>query len=432
MSKTVLVIGSGGREHALAWKLAQSPQVNRVLVAPGNGGTSWEAAYGLAHCESVNIAADNFDGLIQLAKARDVQLTIVGPEVPLSQGIVDRFKDQGLRVFGVSKAAAQLEASKIYAREFMTSVGIPSPVYGVFNEERSAHDFIHGFGKPVVVKASGLASGKGVLICNILEEADDAVHQILADRAFGAAGDEIVIEEQLYGDEFSVLAFCDGNIAVPMMVARDHKRALDGDEGLNTGGMGAYAPATDITQAEIDAIRDRVLQPTVTAMAERGIPFCGILYAGMMRTDDGIKVLEFNCRFGDPETQVVLPMLKSDLVTLMNACIDGTLSEQSIEWHDGSCATVVLASGGYPENYPKGIPIVIDNPDEDVQIFHAGTKRNDGQLVTSGGRVMALTAHGTDLDEALNKIYANIERNVRFDKMHYRTDIGRLALERTL
>lgn len=431
MRQTVLVVGKGGREHALAWKLAQSPQVRHVIVAHGNGGTSWEASEALASCESVDVAVDDFDGLIHLVKERDVHLTIVGPEVPLSLGIVDAFEAEGLRIFGVSRAAAQLEASKAFARDFMQTVGIPSPVYGIFADEAVATEFVHDLGKPVVVKASGLAAGKGVLICNTPEEAEAAVYQILAERAFGVAGDEIVIEEQLYGDEFSVLAFCDGKVAVPMMVARDHKRALDGDMGLNTGGMGAYAPATDITQAEIDEISACVLQPTVTAMAERGIPFHGILYAGLMRTDDGIRVLEFNCRFGDPETQVVLPMLKSDLYTLLNACIDGTLSEQTIEWHDGACATVVLASGGYPEQYAKGIPISINNIDDNVLIFHAGTTVNDEeQLVTSGGRVMALTAQDSHLEAALDRIYTSIGDAVYFKNMHYRTDIGRVVRER--
>ena len=372
MNQTVLIVGSGGREHALAWKLAQSEQVKHVIVAPGNGGTSWQGSDTLASCESVNIAVEDFDNLLQLAKDRDVNLTVVGPEVPLALGIVDIFEEQGLRIFGVSKAAAQLEASKSFSRDFMNRVGIPSPAYGIFQDEASAIEFIQDFGKSVVVKASGLAAGKGVLVCDTAEEAIDAVQQILGGGAFGSAGDEIVIEERLDGDEFSVLAFCDGKIAIPMMIARDHKRALDDDQGLNTGGMGAYAPATDISPDEIDDICKRVLQPTVDDMAEQGTPFKGILYAGIMRSDDGIRVLEFNCRFGDPETQVVLPMLKSDLYILMNACIDGTLDSQTLEWHDGACATVVLASGGYPESYSKGARILINNPSSDIQIFHAG------------------------------------------------------------
>ena len=432
MNQTVLIVGSGGREHALAWKLAQSEHVNHIIVTPGNGGTTWQATDTMASCESVAIAVDDFDGLLQLATDRNVSLTVIGPEVPLAMGIVDVFEAQGLRIFGVSKAAAQLEASKSYSRDFMNRVGIPSPAYGIFQDEASAITFIRDFDKPVVVKASGLAAGKGVIVCDTREEAEEAVHQILGGGAFGAAGDEIVIEERLNGDEFSVLAFCDGKIAIPMMIARDHKRALDGDEGLNTGGMGAYAPAIDITADEIDEICQRVLQPTVTTMAEQGTPFQGILYAGIMRSDDGIRVLEFNCRFGDPETQVVLPMLKSDLLVLMNACVDGTLDKQTLTWHDGACATVVLASGGYPESYPKGIPITIDNPDEAIHVFHAGTTQQDGQLMTSGGRVLALTARSEELNHALDLIYAQIGEHVSFDKMHCRTDIGRVAYERIL
>jgi phosphoribosylamine---glycine ligase len=430
--QTVLIVGAGGREHALAWKLAQSLQVKHIIVAPGNGGTTWQATDTLASCESADIAVEDFDDLLQLAKKQKVSLTVVGPEVPLALGIVDLFEEQGFRIFGVSKAAAQLEASKSFSRDFMKNVGIPSPAYGIFQDEVSANDFIRDFGKPVVVKASGLAAGKGVLVCDTPEEAQDAVRQILGDKAFGAAGDEIVIEERLNGDEFSVLAFCDGKTAIPMMIARDHKRALDGDRGLNTGGMGAYAPATDITPDEIDDICQRVLQPTVDAMAEQGTPYHGILYAGIMRSDESIKVLEFNCRFGDPETQVVLPMLNSNLFTLMNACVDGTLDSQTIEWHDGTCATVVLASGGYPESYLKGKPITIENPSYDIQIFHAGTAVKGSQLVTSGGRVLAITARGDQLASTLDTIYAQIGDNVSFDKMHYRTDIGRTNLESIL
>lgn len=430
MSDTILVVGSGGREHALAWKLAQSPQVSHVIVTPGNGGTNWQATELLASCENVNIAVDDFDGLIQLVKERDIELTVVGPEIPLALGIVDVFENEGLRIFGVSKAAAQLEASKAFARDFMKKVNVPSPAYGIFDNEDQAIQFIYDFGQPVVVKASGLAAGKGVLICDTPEEAESAVYHMLTDRAFGLAGDTIVIEECLIGDEFSVIAFCDGDIAIPMMVARDHKRALDGDRGLNTGGMGAFAPANDISDEEITDICNRILQPIVSEMRQQGIPYHGVLYAGIMRTSMGMKVLEYNCRFGDPETQAVLPMLKSDLYTLINACIDGTLSGQNIEWHDGACATVVLASDGYPENYPKGIPITIKNPDDTIQIFHAGTTINENnQLVTSGGRVLALTMHGDGLANVLDQIYANVGSQVYFDKMHYRHDIGRKVHE---
>lgn len=424
MRHTVLVIGSGGREHAIAWKLAQSEQVTLVLVAPGNGGTTWQADESLAAAESVNIGVSDFPALLELAQSRDVALTVVGPEVPLAEGIVDIFEDAGLRVFGPRKAAAELEASKAFARAFMDEFGIPAPIYGTFSEAESAKNFVREFGKAVVVKASGLAAGKGVLICETIAEAELAIDSIIADKAFGAAGDEVVIEEMLYGDEFSVLAFCDGQRAVPMMVARDHKRALDNDKGLNTGGMGAFAPTPDISAEEIQAISDSVLKPAIEGMQKRGSPYKGILYAGLMRTDDGLKVLEFNCRFGDPETQVVLPMLASDLYDIMNACIDETLDNTEIEWHSGSCATVVLASSGYPESYPKGLPISFKNPHPETIIFHAGTTLKNEMLVTSGGRVLNITARADSLNAALNQVYADIAEEIHFEDMHYRRDIG--------
>ena len=430
MTHTVLVVGSGGREHALAHKLALSPQVSRVMVAPGNGGTTWDAAPGLASCENAPVSVGNFDGLVALAQENDVSLTVVGPEVPLTEGIVDRFEAEGLRIFGPVQAAAQLEGSKAFARDFMHEVNIPSPAYGVFTDVDAANAFIDDFGKPLVVKASGLAAGKGVLICDTAEQAKDAVKTVLVDAVFGDAGAQVVLEERLSGDEFSVLAFCDGAVAVPMMIARDHKRALDGDGGLNTGGMGAYAPTTDLTPEEIQEITETVLQPTISAMAQRGTPYKGVLYAGLMRTPDGMRVLEFNCRFGDPETQVVLPMLESDLYDVMNACIDGELSKMPLAWHEGACATVVLASPGYPGTYPKGIVITLEPDALTSTVYHAGTTRNAaGELVTSGGRVMAVTSIAETLEAALDEVYQDIEaKHVHFDQMHYRTDIGRTTL----
>lgn len=424
MSNTVLVLGSGGREHALAWKLAQSEQVKQVIVAPGNGGTSWQASDSLAACESAPIAVSDFAALIELAQSRHIALTVVGPELPLAEGIVDAFESAGLRVFGPDKAAAQLEASKAFARAFMDEFDIPSPIHGTFTDADSAKNFIREFGRPVVVKASGLAAGKGVLICETITEAEAAVDSILADRAFGAAGDQVVIEEMLSGDEFSVLAFCDGKTALPMMVARDHKRALDNDEGLNTGGMGAFAPTPDISTQELQSISDTVLQAAIDGIQKRGTAYKGVLYAGLMRTEDGLKVLEFNCRFGDPETQVVLPMLASDLYSIMNACIDETLDRIAVEWHSGSCATVVLAAPGYPEAYPRGLPITIENPHPETIIFHAGTKLQDGTLVSSGGRVLNVTARAASLNSALKQVYADIAEQIHFDAMHYRHDIG--------
>lgn len=425
MSHPVLIVGGGGREHALAWKLAQSPQVKHIIVAPGNGGTIWDATDKRASCESVAIGVTDFDALIDLAQVRNVSLTVVGPEVPLADGIVDAFEAAGLRIFGPAQASAQLEASKAFSRAFMTEVRIPSPEYGTFSRQDDALEFVREFNAPVVVKASGLAAGKGVLICESVAEAEQAIKSIMEENAFGSAGDEIVVEERLIGDEFSVLAFCDGQVAVPMMIARDYKRALDGDEGLNTGGMGAFAPTPDISAEEIEYITRCILQPTVDAMSRKGTPYKGVLYAGLMRSGTDIKVLEFNCRFGDPETQVVLPMLDSDLFAIMNACIDGTLAGVDIRWKDGACATVVLASPGYPDRYPRGLPITVGETASDTIIFHAGTTVIGDQLVTSGGRVMAVTAQADTLETALERIYSEIGETVYFEGMHFRHDIGR-------
>ncbi|QPC83295.1 phosphoribosylamine--glycine ligase [Phototrophicus methaneseepsis] len=425
MSQTVLVIGGGGREHALAWKLAQSPQVSRVLVAPGNGGTSWAGNDALAPCETVALSEGDFEGLMDLARRENVALTVIGPEVPLAAGIVDVFSREGLRTFGPSQAAAQLEASKAYARDFMAEHDIPTPAYATFADAIAAKTYITEQDRPLVVKADGLAAGKGVLICQTAQEAHDAVDEIMAARAFGDAGAQIVIEDCMVGDEFSVLAFCDGVTVRPMMVARDHKRALDGDRGLNTGGMGAYAPTTDLSEEDIQTIVETVLQPTLDGMRAQDTPYIGVLYAGLMRTDAGFKVLEFNCRFGDPETQVVLPMLDGDLYTIMNACIDGTLADAAINWFGGTCATVILASPGYPGAYPKGLPIEVDTLSPGTLLFHAGTKRTEqGDLVTSGGRVLAVTARAATLNGALMQVYSDIEQ-IHFEKKHFRTDIGR-------
>lgn len=425
MSQTVLVIGGGGREHALAWKLAQSPQVSRVLVAPGNGGTSWAGNDALAPCETVALGEGDFEGLMDLARRENVALTVIGPEVPLAAGIVDVFSREGLRTFGPSQAAAQLEASKAYARDFMAEHDIPTPAYATFTDAIAAKSYITEQDRPLVVKADGLAAGKGVLICQTAQEAHDAVDEIMAARAFGDAGAQIVIEDCMVGDEFSVLAFCDGVTVRPMMVARDHKRALDGDRGLNTGGMGAYAPTTDLSEEDIQTIVETVLQPTLDGMRAQDTPYIGVLYAGLMRTDAGFKVLEFNCRFGDPETQVVLPMLDGDLYTIMNACIDGTLADATINWFGGTCATVILASPGYPGAYPKGLPITVDTLSPGTLLFHAGTKRTEqGDLVTSGGRVLAVTARAATLNGALMQVYSDIEQ-IHFEKKHFRTDIGR-------
>ncbi|GAB1422475.1 phosphoribosylamine--glycine ligase [Anaerolineales bacterium] len=424
MNQSVLIIGAGGREHALAWKLAQSKHIAQIYVAPGNGGTDWQASPGFASCQSLPIQEMDFDALLDFARSRTIDLTVIGPEAPLAAGIVDLFLKSGLQVFGPSQQAARLESSKAYARDLMRQLNIPSPIYGAFDNADDALAFINEFGQPLVVKADGLAAGKGVLICDTPRQAQAAVSDILLDNIFGPAGDQIVIEERLHGEEFSVLAFCDGHIAIPMRVARDYKRALDGDLGLNTGGMGAFAPAPDVSETEIAFVQQSVLQPIIDTFRQNGTPYIGVLYAGLMRTATGLKVLEFNCRFGDPETQVVLPMLKSDLYEVMLASIEGRLADYPLEWQSGACATVVLASPGYPSTCLKGLPIRIDSSCLQSLPFHAGTSKLNGDLVTSGGRVLALSATAATLNDAFDKIYADIDHHVSFDNMHYRKDIG--------
>lgn len=425
MVTSVLIIGSGGREHALAWKLSQSPQVDQVYVAPGNGGTHWQRKGYCAPSENVAIAVTDYDALLTFTHRQEITLTVVGPEVPLTDGIVDRFQAAGRAIFGPVQAAARIEASKAFAKDFMQTHGIPTGTYLATDDPQAALQFVRDCPQPVVVKASGLAAGKGVIICDNQADAHAAIHQIMTDKAFGQAGNTIVIEERLYGRELSVLAFCDGKIATPMMVARDHKRALDGDTGLNTGGMGAIAPTNDVSQAMMNTITQMTLQPVVDGMAERGTPYTGILYAGLMLTEQGIQVLEYNCRFGDPETQVVLPMLKNDLYAVMQACLNETLDTITLEWHDGYCSTVVCASGGYPESYSKGKVITgLDHVDNQCMVFHAGTRHEGDSIVTNGGRVLAVSAQGTTLDAALARSYAGVDA-IHFDGKHFRTDIGK-------
>ncbi len=432
---STLVIGSGGREHALAWALSRSPQVHQVYVAPGNGGTAWEMftqehddLQPGAPSENVALPVDDIAGLVQFASENAVDLTVVGPEVPLAHGIVDAFQDAGLSIFGPVQAAAQIEASKAFAKDFMTEQGIPTGEYFTTDSPAEAHKFLREYQKPVVVKASGLAAGKGVLITDNADEAHAAVDTIMQERAFGQAGETVIIEERLQGRELSLLAFCDGTTARPMQVARDYKRALNGNKGLNTGGMGAIAPADDITPQQIERIMRDVIQPVLDGMQALGTPYKGILYAGLMfdeqYKENGLKVLEFNCRFGDPETQVLLPLLETDLFEVMQACINGTLSDTPLTWRDGYGATVVCASPGYPESYPKGLAISGLNDVDNVLVFHAGTTRDDsGQLLTAGGRVLAVTALAETLEDALAQSYVGVER-IRFENMHYRTDIG--------
>lgn len=422
---SVLVIGSGGREHALAWKLSQSPRVARVYVAPGNAGTALVA-------ENVPIAEDDFAGLMAFVQEKGIELTVVGPEVPLANGIVDQFQVAGLPIFGPTQAAAQLEASKAFAKTFMQEMGIPTARAAIFTDYEEAREYLAQNPGPVVIKASGLAAGKGVIVCDDAAQAETALQEIMLDRAFGGAGDEVLIEERMVGPELSLLVLTDGvtaNLkplrAVPLLPARDHKRIYDGDQGPNTGGMGAYAPPPDVTPDLIEQIMATIVNPTIRGMAERGTPYVGVLYVGLMLTAVGPKVIEFNCRFGDPETQAVLPMLDGDLVEIMLACIEGRLPPEMVRFYEGACATVVLASPGYPGNYPKGLPITgLDDVPEGVLVFHAGTKMSEGQIVTNGGRVLAVSARGEGLDTAVAQVYTAVQK-IHFAGVHYRRDIGR-------
>ncbi|MCC6801738.1 MAG: phosphoribosylamine--glycine ligase [Anaerolineae bacterium] len=427
IDQKVLVVGSGGREHALAWAIARSPSAAQVYVAPGNAGTTWGAAKNRAPSTNVSISAEDIPALVAFARRENIDLAVIGPEVPLAQGIVDAFQSAGMRVFGPTRAAAQLESSKTFSKEFMRRHHIPTAAYGAFTDYVEARAFVTGFGRSVVVKADGLAAGKGVIVCATVAEADAALRSIMLEREFGAAGDRVVIEERLTGAELSALAFCDGKTAALMPLARDHKRVGDGDTGLNTGGMGAYAPVLDVPPDLVETIREQVIIPALRGMASEGTPYTGVLYAGLMLTPDGIRVLEFNCRFGDPETQVILPLLDSDLVEIMTACTEGRLREHQPRWLPGACATIVLASPGYPGTYPKGLPISgLESRHEDVIVFHAGTSREGDRVVTAGGRVLAVSARGESLPKALANAYAHIP-NIRFEGMHYRRDIGRIA-----
>jgi phosphoribosylamine--glycine ligase len=420
----VLVVGNGAREHALAWKLRQSSAVNRLLVAPGNGGTASIA-------ENVPIPADDVDGLFRLALDRSVDLTVVGPEVPLSAGLADRFQQQGLAVFGATRAAAQLEWSKSFARCLTREVNVPGPDFKVFSDANDAEAFLSRHQGPIVVKADGLAAGKGALLCNDREEALAAIHLCMTERAFAAAGDTVVLEEFLSGPEVSVFAFCDGEILSPMAAACDYKRALDGDEGPNTGGMGCYTPPPTWTQALQEQVLGTIMQPTVRAMAQRGTPYRGMLYAGLMLSEEGPKLLEFNCRLGDPEAQVVLPLLEGDLLPVLTACATGSISQCDVKWSDDACVGVVLASGGYPGDYRRGLPIHgLDDLDDDVLVFHAGTvlAQSDGgadALLTDGGRVLTVVGRGPHIPAARERAYANIGR-IEFKDSYYRRDIAKL------
>lgn len=423
----ILVVGSGGREHALCWKIAQNPAVTEIFCAPGNGGTALEAK-----TVNVDIKATDLEALSAFALEKGVALTMVGPEDPLAAGIIDHFSDKGLRAFGPCKAAAQLEASKAFAKEIMIAAGIPTAAYGEFTNFAEAEAYVLTQGAPIVVKADGLAAGKGVTVAKTVEEAVNALREIFVDNLFGEAGSRVVIEEFLDGEEASYLAFTDGETVTPMVSSQDHKAVYDGDTGPNTGGMGAYSPAPVLTDDLFSYTTQQIAYPLIREMKKRGIVYKGIIYAGLMITAKGIKVLEFNARFGDPETQPVLTRLDSDLVEILNACIDGTLADVTVRWKREPAVCVVLASGGYPKDYPKGLPIGgIPEADtvENVKVFHAGTISPDGQPLTAGGRVLGVTATGTTLKEAIASAYTAVSK-ITFDKMHYRSDIGQKAMRR--
>jgi phosphoribosylamine--glycine ligase len=418
----ILVIGSGGREQALAWKLLQGHGVTQVLLAPGNGGT---AALG-RRAENRDVSAEDVVGLVSLARAERVDLVVVGPEVALSLGVVDQLRSKGVAAFGPTQAAAQIESSKTFAKDFMRRHSIPTARYAVFTEHAAALAHLHTAPYPVVIKADGLAAGKGVLIPSDLVEAEAALRNIMVERAFGEAGASVVIEERLSGPEVSLLAFSDGHAVSVMPAAQDHKRVGDGDLGPNTGGMGAFAPSPLANASFVAEATRTILQPTIDGLRTEGTPFVGVLYAGLMLTADGARVLEFNCRFGDPETQALLLLLESDLVEIMQACLNGKLAQTPVAWRTGAAATIALTSGGYPGHYERGHQIsglAEAQALDDVVVFHAGTKRTGGDVLTNGGRVLNVSAWGTTLPAALARAYAAVDK-IHFSAMHYRRDIG--------
>lgn len=421
----ILVIGSGGREHALVWKVRQSPRVSQIYCAPGNAGIGELA-------ELVTLAPDDINGLLKFAQNECIDLTVVGPELPLSLGLVDEFEARGLRVFGPNRQAAQLEVSKTFAKNLMDQQGVPTAAFGIFTIAEEAHGYVEKVGAPIVVKADGLAAGKGVFVCATLEEAHVAVDQIMRERVFGDAGSQVVVEEFLQGEEASFLAFTDGKTVLPLASAQDHKRVFDDDQGPNTGGMGAYSPAPVVTQALTQRIVQNVMLPVVDGLRNQGITYKGILYAGLMIHDEQIKVLEFNVRFGDPECQPLMFRLQSDLVEVMEAVIDERLEGISLTWDPRPAICVVLAAEGYPGSYKTGIPI--DGLEtvrewQDGMVFHAGTAKADNVIVTKGGRVLGVTAAGVDIEAAVAEAYHGVGK-ISWPGMHYRRDIGRRALHR--
>ena len=424
----VLIVGSGGREHALAWKASRSDLTSEIYVAPGNGGTALER-----DITNVEISAEDIDGLASFALKNKIDLTIVGPEVPLVLGITDEFKKKGLRCFGPSKDAARLEGSKDFMKDFLSRNNIPTALYKSFTDINLAKDYVKNHSIPVVIKADGLAAGKGVIIANSTEEAVEAIEQCMEDKEFGEAGSKVVIEEFLEGEEASFIVLTDGNVILPLASSQDHKARDDGDKGPNTGGMGAYSPAPVVTTNLHKKIMDEVIIPTIEGLNKEGMNYCGFLYAGLMiDKNKNIKVLEFNCRFGDPETQPILLRMKSDLINLCFEAAEGKLVESEIFWDERVSLGVVMAAGGYPNNYDKGFEIsgLLEDETEDLKIFHAGTSLNkEDKVVTNGGRVLCVTALGSNTKEAKEKAYQRV-KSIKWEKAYFRRDIGYRALNR--
>lgn len=419
----VLVVGSGGREHALVWKIVQSPKVSKLYCAPGNAGISEQATL-------VPIQANDLNHLLEFALKEKIDLTVVGPEDPLTRGIVDLFESKGLLIFGATKKAAEIEGSKAFAKEMMKKYHIPTAFYEIFDNRNEAVKYIRKQGAPIVVKADGLAAGKGVIVCKTVEEAIHSVDQIMVEKIFGNAGNRVVLEEYLVGEEASYIAFTDGKTILPMASSQDHKPVLDGDQGPNTGGMGAYSPAPVVTDEVHEKIIEKVLRPVIYGMGEEGRPYKGVLYAGLMIHEGHPKVLEFNARFGDPETQPVLMRMKGDIVPILEACMKGNLSRHKIEWDNRASVCVVMTSKGYPGDYEKGK--IIEGLKEvsrmeRVFVFHAGTTFKDGKIMTNGGRVLGVAGLGEDIPRAIERAYQAVKK-ISWDGVHYRTDIGEKAL----
>lgn len=414
----VLVIGGGGREHAICYSLKKNKDISKIYCIPGNGGIS-----DIAECVP-EIKATDLDAILQFVKSHpDVSMTVVAPDDPLALGLVDLLTENGFRAFGPTKDAARIEASKVFSKWLMKKYNIPTAEYEVFDDAKKAKEYLKTAEYPIVIKADGLALGKGVVICKDKKEAIAAVNEIMLDHKFGKSGNQIVVEEFLTGYEVSVLAFCDGKTILPMETSQDHKRALDGDKGLNTGGMGAFSPSQRFGEIQMQKAYDEIFLPTMNALNSEGITFKGVIYFGLMVSDKGVKVLEYNARFGDPETQAVLPRLENDLYELFNLTIDQKLNQVKLKWKDKQSICVVLASGGYPESYEKGYEISFGDIDEDCIVFHAGTVKKDGKYYTNGGRVLGVTCMGKTLAEAREKAYRNVEK-ISFKDMHFRSDIG--------